>query len=374
LTKSWLLSLALVLPAAAHASVVWRGDFETGNTSQWTKEERVNSNRLVVETDRVHQGTYALRAEVDQGDKPIQASGNRNELVYVGEEVNPAAAEGKELYYSWSTLFNEDYPSANTWQVFTQWHHTGLNGSPPVEFYVLGEQMRMRVGGSTAQDLWSAPLNRGQWNDFVLHVKWSSDPNVGFVELYHNGQLVVPHTPRATMFRGDGVYMKQGLYRSDKIAPPGVVFHDGLTVATDLADVMPGAAPASVSAGNPTAVSAAALGASTGVSASSLAATAAPVANAVGASAANPAAASANAAASTATASANPAASPAAAQAPAVAPLDAEGQAAVAEMDAATSAPDTEGQAAGADTQGGGGSDAPAGSAQGAAPQFPSAQ
>lgn len=367
MTKSWLLSLALVLPAAAHASVVWRGDFETGNASQWTKQESVASDRLMIVTDRVHQGTYALRASVQQGDNPIHASGNRNELVYIGEEINPQAAEGKELYYSWSTLFNEDYPSANTWQVFTQFHHTGLNGSPPVEFYVLGEQMRMRVGGSTAQDLWSAPLNRGQWNDFVLHIKWSSNPNVGFVELYHNGQVVVPRTPRATMFAGDGVYMKQGLYRSEKIAQPGVVYHDGLTVATDLADVMPGATATAVAAstGSATGVSASALGSgNTGVSASSLAAAAAPAANAVGTSA-----------------DANPSAAPAApAAAPAVVPLDAEGQAAVAEMDAVTGgAADAQAGAgaeaqtgAGSDAQGGGGSDAVG--APNAAPQYPSVQ
>lgn len=238
----------MVLPTVASASVLWKGDFETGNSSQWTKEERVNTNRLMVVSDRVREGTYALRAQVEQGDRPIQASGNRNELVYVGEEYDPAKAEGAERVYAWSTLFNEDYPSANTWQVFTQWHHTGLNGSPPVEFYVIGEQMRMRVGGSTAQDLWNAPLQRGVWNDFVLHIKWSSDPNVGFVEMYHNGQLVVPRTMRATMFRGDGIYLKQGLYRNANIGQPGVVFHDGFTVATDVADVLPVGAATATSA------------------------------------------------------------------------------------------------------------------------------
>lgn len=239
--KLSLLSLLMVLPTVASASVLWKGDFETGNSSQWTKEERVNSNRLMVVSDRVREGSYAMRAQVDQGDRPIQASGNRNELVYVGEEYAPAKAEGAVRVYAWSTLFNEDYPSVNTWQVFTQWHHTGLNGSPPVEFYVIGEQMRMRVGGSNSRDLWSAPLQRGAWNDFVVHIKWSSNPNEGFVELYHNGQLVVPRVVMATMYPGDGIYLKQGLYRNATVAAQGVVYHDGFTVATDVADVLPGA-------------------------------------------------------------------------------------------------------------------------------------
>jgi len=257
LKKTVLLSLLAFLPGVAGASVMWKGDFETGNSSQWTKEERVNSNRLLVVSDRVREGSYALRVQVEQGDKPIQASGNRNELVYVGPEYEPDQAEGAERVYAWSTLFNEDYPSEKTWQVFTQWHHTGLNGSPPMEFYVHGEQMRMRVGGESAKDVWTAPLQRGVWNDFVVYVKWSSDPSVGFVELYHNGQQVVPRTPMATMYRGDGVYVKQGLYRNSTISQPGVVFHDGFTVATDLADVMPAAAVAPAGASSEPGVSAA---------------------------------------------------------------------------------------------------------------------
>ncbi|XXF77956.1 polysaccharide lyase [Myxococcaceae bacterium GXIMD 01537] len=242
--KSWLLSLLMAVPSVAGATVAWKGDFETGNSSQWTKEEKVNSNRLLVVSDRAREGSYAMRAQVEQGDKPIQASGNRNELVYIGGEFQPQQAEGAEFFYAWSTLFNEDFPSANTWQVFTQWHHTGLTGSPPVELYVIGEQMRMRVGGSSAKDLWTAPLQRGAWNDFIVHVKWSADPNVGFVELYHNGQQVVPRTPMATLYKGQGVYLKQGLYRNSTIGQPGVVYHDGFTIATDLSDVLPSTASA----------------------------------------------------------------------------------------------------------------------------------
>lgn len=246
-----MLSGLLLLPTVASASVLWKGDFETGNSSQWTKEERVNSNRLLVVADRVREGSYAMRVQVDQGDKPIQASGNRNELVYVDDSLMDGRGEGAERYYSWSTLFDESYPSAQTWQVFTQWHHTGLNGSPPMEFYVLGEELRMRVGGESAQDLWKAPLQRGVWNDFVVHVKWSADPNVGFVEMYHNGQQVVPLTPMATLYPGQGVYVKQGLYRNSTIAPQGVVFHDGFTVATDLTDVLPTMQPAVTAANAP---------------------------------------------------------------------------------------------------------------------------
>jgi hypothetical protein len=234
------LLVLLALPCAALASPVWQGDFETGNLSQWSNEEMMASDRLQVVPSPAREGTYALRATVRQGDDPINASGNRNELVHDGGET-----EGSEYFYKWSTQFDASYPSANTWQVFAQWHHDGCCGSPPVEFFVVGEQMHLRVGGEQGKVLWNAPLVRGQWQDFVFHVKWSADPAVGFVELYNQGQVVVPRTPVATMYRGMRNYLKLGLYRNETIAPEGVVFHDGMVQATALEDVLaPAPAPA----------------------------------------------------------------------------------------------------------------------------------
>jgi len=228
------LPIALLVPAVASASVVWKGDFETGNLSQWTRTQSVSSDRLQVVSDVVREGSYALKTTVRQGDDPINASGNRNEVVYMTDE-----ASGSEYFYKWSTLFPEDYPSIDTWQLFAQWHQGGCCGSPPLEFYVVGEEMFLRVGGVNGKVVWQSPLVRGHWNDFVLHVKWSSDPSVGFVEMYKDGELVVPKTMAPTQFSGDRNYLKLGLYRNDTVSPVGVVYHDGFTMGTTLEDVMP---------------------------------------------------------------------------------------------------------------------------------------
>jgi hypothetical protein len=212
------------------SGVVWRGDFETGNISQWSKTQMVSADRLQVVPSPARQGSYAVKVTVRQGDNPISASGNRNELVRMTNEK-----EGDEYYYRWSTMFASDYPSAKTWQLFTQWHHSGNSGSPPVEFYVNGETIYLRVNGSTV--VWSTPLVRGQWQDFIFHVKWSSNPGVGFVELYRNGQLVLPKRSAATLYAGQTNYLKVGLYRNSTIAPVGVVYHDGWIQGRSLHDV-----------------------------------------------------------------------------------------------------------------------------------------
>jgi uncharacterized protein (TIGR03382 family) len=191
-------------------------------------------DRLQVVSDVVREGSYALRATVYQGDDPIQASGNRNEMVYVTDE-----APGSEYFYKWSTLFPENFASNARWQVFAQWHQQGCCGSPPLEFFVVGEEMFLRVGGLNGKILWRAPLERGRWHDFVLHVKWSSDSREGFVEMYKDGKLAVPQTMAATQFGGDRNYLKLGLYRDSRISSVGVVYHDGFAMGTHLHDVMP---------------------------------------------------------------------------------------------------------------------------------------
>lgn len=234
--RVWRVLIATVamslVASSASARIIWRGDFETGDLSQWTKSQMVNSNRLRIVSDPVRQGRHALRTEVRVGDDPIRASGHRNELVYSAD--NPV---NQTRVYSWSTLWPSAYVSPDTWQLFTQFHHTGLNGSPPVEMYTRGEEIQLRVGGSNGRIVWRGPLLRGRWQDFVLHIHWSA--NEGWVELYRNGERVLGRTSGQTAYPGQGIYLKQGLYRSTTVRHTQVLFHDAMVVATELSDVLP---------------------------------------------------------------------------------------------------------------------------------------
>ncbi len=224
---------ARVCDGSGPSTVVWRGDFETGDRSQWSSTQMVSADRLQVVPSPAREGNYAIKVTVKQGDDPINSSGNRNELVRMTREV-----EGSEYYYRWSTMFASNFPSAKTWQLFTQWHHEGCCGSPPVEFYVYGEEMRLNIGGNPGTIVWRKPLVRGVWNDFIFHVKWSPNASVGFVELYHNGQLVLPKRYIATQYAGMRNYLKVGLYRNSTVAPVGVLYHDGWVMGRRLEDVL----------------------------------------------------------------------------------------------------------------------------------------
>ena len=84
---------------------------------------------------------------------------------------------------------------------------------------------------------------RGVWHDFVLHVVWSSNPDLGFIELWYDGQKAIDGKAVQTLFPGMVNYLKQGLYRDSSISAVGVVYHDGMTVGTTLADVAPQLVP-----------------------------------------------------------------------------------------------------------------------------------
>lgn len=94
------IAASVLVGGAASASVVWRGDFESGDLSQWSSKQSVSADRLQVVTSPVAQGRYALKVTVRQGDDPINASGNRNELVYLTYE--PSCTE---RWYRWQTMF-----------------------------------------------------------------------------------------------------------------------------------------------------------------------------------------------------------------------------------------------------------------------------
>ena len=239
-------ALCLLAAARSHASVLWRGDFETRDLSQWGSVDGLTS-RLTIVSSPVRQGASALRVEVRSGD--FASNGNRNELVRADADT-----EGMDRYYAWSTMFDAAYPIENKWQVFTQWHHSGCCGSPPLEFDVNGETLsldRNPPNNSGTIALWTTPLVRGVWHDFVMHVIWSSNPDLWFIELWYDGQKVIDGKAVQTLFPGMVNYLKQGLYRDSSISAVGVVYHDGMTMGPTLADVAPQLVPPPPAAGTP---------------------------------------------------------------------------------------------------------------------------
>jgi hypothetical protein len=155
---------------------------------------------------------------VRPGDAPV-GTGERAEVFRRSSE-----REGDESIWTWSVLFPSEFRSNpnSTWNVFTQWHHSGTSGVSPVLFEVHNksgyERLRFSVrGGDQARPkrrAWSLePLVRGKWYEFVLRVRWAAD-RTGSVQLWVNARRVVSAVGLPTLYAGQSVYLKQGFYRA----------------------------------------------------------------------------------------------------------------------------------------------------------------
>jgi hypothetical protein len=211
-----------------------RADLETGDLTQFDGLQQVAADRIQVVASPVAEGVWAARFEVRLGDQWQSSTGNRAEVVIQTNEI-----EGDERWYQWNTMFAPDYPFVDTgFQIVTQWHATAGSSQPMLILFASGDHLGFKTVESTA-DLkptpsvvhWRGPLKRGSWHAFRLHVVWSANPAVGSVELWHNGVKVVGPVSVATMIPGQGVYLKQGLYRSATHTAVGVVHHDGLVMS-----------------------------------------------------------------------------------------------------------------------------------------------
>ena len=231
----WLIPAAAITysVSALAADPIWSGDFETGDLSQWSPRldlQEGATDRLVVVDAPVRQGRYALRATVKPGD--LNNNGSRAEVVLRDQMFH----EGDERWFHWYTMFPAEFQPSPKWILFTQWHDSGFGS--PLGFNLHGETLSFRVMGHEydragqweAGTLWKARLQPGKWNEYLLHVKFSDNPNIGFVELWVDGQPVVPKTMHATLDPGDYVYLKQGLYRDKSINWDQSVYHDGMRI------------------------------------------------------------------------------------------------------------------------------------------------
>ena len=112
---------------------------------------------------------------------------------------------------------------------------------PPVRFevnnYVSPPKLRLQIWSGRLNTSSCTPqykrswnlgtLRRNTWYNFVFHVRWSSSRLHGYVRVKVNGRVVVPLTRVATLYSGQGVYLKQGFYRGQSKLTT-TLYHDGL--------------------------------------------------------------------------------------------------------------------------------------------------
>jgi hypothetical protein len=187
----------------------------------------------------------ATRFVVRAGDSPVH-SGERTERV--ASVAATGARPGADRVYRWSTRFPRDFTPVpdSTWNIFTQWHESAADGCHPnvalqINTNMSPAMLRLQVRGGALgagcapqqSRSWDfAPLQRGRWEDFALHVGWSDRPGGGSVALTLDGHTVVPRTALATLYTGQRAYLKQGFYRAPSPLT-STVLHSAVTLGDD---------------------------------------------------------------------------------------------------------------------------------------------
>ncbi len=223
-----LLLSAPLLAGAAPAEAIWRGDFETGNLEQWKGAPKADGIKVV--QDIVREGKYALRIDGTNAAK-------RGALDRIEFQHQPqSTAEGTERYFGWSVYLPKKFTDTNHnvgyFEVRNVWTQV-------IGFEAKGEDIKFTTRVPyKVQWTGNGKLTPGHWHDFAFHVLWSRDPAKGFVELWFDGEKVVPLTKTATLKDENPVFFQIGLMRETSDVPETIVI-DHIVEATTLKDVTP---------------------------------------------------------------------------------------------------------------------------------------
>jgi hypothetical protein len=210
--------------------VIWRGDFETGDLGQWKGAPSVPGVRVVQEP--VREGKYALR--IDGTDAARRGALDRIELQH--QPAPPGTSEGAERCFGWSVYlprtFTDGLHQVGYFETRNSWRQL-------MAFEARGEDL----GFSTRVPYrlhWTGKgkLTPGRWHDFALRVLWSRDPAKGFVEVWFDGEPVVPRTATATLRDENPVFFQIGFMRETSAVPESILI-DHVVEATTLKEVAP---------------------------------------------------------------------------------------------------------------------------------------
>ena len=245
--------------------------FESGTYKPWKdlqyEYDRPQSDSFQIVTSPVRQGRYAAKFIARQGYSPF-GYGEGTELCC---GPTPHEVEGSDYWYAWSTLFPIDWRPPYRWSIFAQWH-SDFGLPPPLSLHVsyTSVSVALRSGAVTKETCDSSgcgnwrhnriqrildTISTGQWNDFVVHVRWSAYAKSS-VEVWHRlayqprfrkvmSLFGVPTLQRYGTTTSKN-WFKLGLYRGSfcsqptqlgctsplGVQPDSVVYHDSFVRAT----------------------------------------------------------------------------------------------------------------------------------------------
>ena len=227
----------LVSAGAADAAVLWKGDFETGDVSQWdgsTLTKTGDRLNLVVQSDSVADGAKAAKITLrdDIIFEPYNQS--RVEVKHVGLHT----LDNEDSYFAWSFMVPKD---AEIRSNIGYWESTPTSKNT-MTFFIEpapggGTNLKFGTGDLGQTVRWTAKLELNKWHRVALHNHWSQDAAVGKVDVWYDGAPVVT---AASVAKRDvnKLFFQMGLHRSDPSPPVQDIYIDAAMEADSQADIL----------------------------------------------------------------------------------------------------------------------------------------
>ena len=232
-----LVIVALALCASPVSAQVWRGDFETGDLSQFsTLNQTINAHDYItVVGDRVASGAHAGRIELH--DDAVWPNGLKRVELHHG----PAAgrtAEGHALYFAWSfylpaTLPTDPDQTIGYWESNTSYHQI-------MAFTVSGTDLQFYTQLPSYHSRWTGTgvVTPATWHRIAMRVVWSQSATTGRVDAWLDGTQVVTALAVPTLADTNEVFTQFGLLRGAvEFTDVPVIYIDDAMEGDSLADV-----------------------------------------------------------------------------------------------------------------------------------------
>jgi len=226
----------LVSSSRAEAKVLWVGNFETGDLTQWDGSTLIKTGdrlNLVIESDSVAEGTKAAKIELQQDIIFEPYNQSRVEVKHIGLHT----LNGEESYFAWSFMVPKD---AEIRSNIGYWESTPTSLNT-MTFFIEpaqggGTNLKFGTGDLGKTLRWTAKLELNKWHRMALHNKWSQGAD-GSVDVWYDGVQVVTAAP-VQKRDASKLFFQMGLHRSDPSPPVQDIYIDGAMEADAQADIL----------------------------------------------------------------------------------------------------------------------------------------
>ena len=227
--------VALAAPAPAAAEVRWSIGFENGELFGDIDGALYARGASVVTDPPAFEGSFSARMEITPQAIPGSNGHNR---VEVKKHFEESAQEGTESFFGWSFMMPAPTQTHNDIGYF----ESDQSWSQRVAFFVdptadgTASKLGGRINGS-GNFTFDKVLQPGRWYRLVTHVVWSTDPTVGRVSAWLDGEQIVNNMAGKTKSDANRMFVQTGLHRNQREEPVEVIHLDSLVNATTFAEV-----------------------------------------------------------------------------------------------------------------------------------------